>query len=320
MVSIRANSPAGSPARITRSKSASKPAKESASSPHSEESPKAKAATGPPESEFRVQWDEDLGYAAYMQAQKNKHVKLLADIFSISGDEVVWFGGPAVIGSFLFLLRGLGLSRPMGCLEESMWDCFGAASTCIFVETALKWVFRRTRPTYAPQSKVHSVPGEWFSFPSGHSLRAFYWPFWLSRSKFVRLLAPIITFPRARYCVPWACGVGWSRVAKGRHFPGDVAVGALIGSALGYVVEDWMTGLGRSLAKTVGGIFITYAFGITYLIPQVSGDEAAGAISKYGVLYYGFYFLLFFSTLPKDWDSIGAQTLDATQESCVTIF
>ncbi|GMH63092.1 hypothetical protein TrLO_g13770 [Triparma laevis f. longispina] len=312
-----------SPARSTRSKSASRKTTESASFPKaSREASTSSPAHAPPAlptSEWRVKWDEDLGYNIYKYSQDNKYVKLLADIFSVSGDEIVWFGGPAVIGSSLFCLRGLGLTRPMGCLEESMWDCFGAAATCILVETALKWVFRRTRPTYAPQSKVHSVPCEWFSFPSGHSLRAFYWPFWLSRSKFVKLLAPIVAFPRARYCVPWACGVGWSRIAKGRHFPGDVLVGALIGSALGYVVEDWMTGLGRSLTKTVGGIFVTYAFGITYLIPQVSGDEAAGAISKYGVLYYGFYFLLFFSTLPADWENIGAQTLDA-ESSCVTIF
>ena len=191
-------------------------------------------------SNFLLRADEDLGYSMYQQAQTSKHVKVAADLFSISGDELVWFGGPAAIGSFLFALRGLGLLRPMGCLEESMWDCFGAAAVCIAVETFFKvrsaftryrrpvpifrangapltlnmsqWVFRRTRPTYAPQSKVHSVPGEWYSFPSGHSLRAFYWPFWLSRSKFVGLLAPVVTFPRARFIVPWACGVGWSRV------------------------------------------------------------------------------------------------------------
>ena len=99
-------------------------------------------------------------------------------------------------------------------------------------------------------------------------------------------------------------------------------VGALIGSFTGYVVEDFFSGLGRALTKTVGGIFITYAFGVTYLIPTVSGDEAAGAISKYGVIYYGFYFLLFFATLPDNFDKIGAQTLEVAEgdQSCVTIF
>lgn len=264
--------------------------------------------------------DEDLGYRMYKYCQENSHVKLAADVFSISGDEVVWFGLPSVIGSLLFMMRGLGALRPMGCLEEGMWDCFGAAAICIFVETALKWVFRRKRPEYSPQSKVHSVPGEWFSFPSGHSLRAFYWPFWLSRSKFVGLLSPIIAFPRARYCVPWAACVGWSRIAKGRHFPLDVAVGASIGAAVGWLTEDFLGGLGRSVVKVVGGIFITYFYGITFLIPQVSGDENAGAISKYGVAYYSFYVLLFFATLPKDFESIGAQTLSVDGNSCTTIF
>ena len=83
--------------------------------------------------------DEDLGYKVHHHAQyEAKHVKLFADLISISGDEVIWFGLPAVLGSILFLMRGLGAFRPMGCLEEGMWDCFGAASVCIFFETACK--------------------------------------------------------------------------------------------------------------------------------------------------------------------------------------
>jgi hypothetical protein len=45
-----------------------------------------------------IKADEDFGHRLYKHAQEVKHVKLAADIFSISGDEVLWFGGPAVFG------------------------------------------------------------------------------------------------------------------------------------------------------------------------------------------------------------------------------
>jgi membrane-associated phospholipid phosphatase len=37
--------------------------------------------------------------------------------------------------------------------------------------------------------------------------------------------------------VPAAVAVGWSRAATGRHFPTDVAVGAIVGAAVGGVVH-----------------------------------------------------------------------------------
>jgi len=110
------------------------------------------------------------------------------------------------------------------------------------------------------------------------------------------------------------------RIAKGRHFPGDVVVGAIVGAVVGWFVEDYLDGLGRSVVKMIGGIFITYQYGVTFLIPEVSGDENAGAISKYGVAYYGFYVLLFFATLPKDFETMGAQTLGVDGSTCTTIF
>ena len=108
--------------------------------------------------------DESLGKYWYNAAREMKMVKVAAELFSLSGDEALWFGVPSVLGSIIFLIRVV-LGRRMGCLEETIWDCFGSVATCIFIETCLKWVFRRTRPTYSTQSKVYCVPGEWFSFP-----------------------------------------------------------------------------------------------------------------------------------------------------------
>lgn len=134
----------------------------------------------------------------YNISQNNSVLKLLADMVSLSCDEILWFGAPSIVGCVIFTLRSLA-RYPMGCIEETAWDCFGSCAVGTFFESILKWVFRRVRPTYSVQSKHYSISGEWYSFPSGHSLRAFYWMFWLSRSKFVKLLRHIIDFPRARY-------------------------------------------------------------------------------------------------------------------------
>jgi membrane-associated phospholipid phosphatase len=64
----------------------------------------------------------------------------------------------------------------------------------------------------------------------GHSSRAFYWMFWLTRSKFVMLLKHLVHFPRARYFIPYCTLVAWSRVAKGRHFVLDVLWGGMLGA------------------------------------------------------------------------------------------
>lgn len=176
----------------------------------------------------------------------------------------------------------------------------------------MKVIFERTRPTYAKQSEFYSIYGEWFSFPSGHSLRAFYWMFWLSRSRFVKLIAPIIHFPRARYFIPWACIVGWSRVAKARHFVLDVIAGAVIGSILGYLVEDYFGQYGRAVIKTISGIYTAACWGYLVVIPYVGGPTAGVKRTIVAVLFYAFAVTLLIETLPNDLQQYGEpQTIRA---------
>ena len=64
------------------------------------------------------------------------------------------------------------------------------------------------------------------SFPSGHSASAF---------AFANAMSGELTW--VAFPVHFLAGaVAWSRVHTGVHFPGDVVVGALIGSAVGDVV------------------------------------------------------------------------------------
>ena len=200
-----------------------------------------------------IRENEKLGIKTYTQAQNNKVLKVAADVLSFTSDEIIWFAVPGIIGSLVFSLRRILGNSSMGCFEEACWDCFGSSMVGTLFESVLKLIFRTTRPYYAKQSTFHSILGEVYSFPSGHTLRAFYWMFWLTRGRFVRL---VVRLPRARYFLPWALGVGWSRVAKGKHWPVDVFVGAILGSLLGYLVEDVFSSSLRAIIKTIAGILL----------------------------------------------------------------
>jgi membrane-associated phospholipid phosphatase len=196
--------------------------------------------------------NDKLGLRIYTQTQNNNVLKIVAEILSFTSDEVIWFGLPGIVGCVIFSIRIMMGTYTMGCFEEAVWDCFGSSMVGTFFESILKLIFRTTRPYYAKQSTFHSILGEVYSFPSGHTLRGFYWMFWLTRNRFVRLF---IHLPRARYFLPWAIGVGWSRVAKGKHWPIDVFAGAIVGSVLGYIVEDYLGVHARGVLKTVAGTF-----------------------------------------------------------------
>ena len=240
--------------------------------------------------------DERIGLKIYAMNQKSKISKIIMEILSFTGDEMLWFGVSTGVGTLLFLYRFLWLHRDMGCIEESLWDMFGS---CAIFESILKLIFQRIRPDYSQQATSYCCHGEWFSFPSGHALRTFYWPFWLSRSKFVKLIAPVIIFPRARYFIPWALAVGYSRIAKGRHYPLDVVFGSLVGVALGY--------------------FIALNFGYYVVLPLVNNNTNPNDKDRYNdiksvlitiCVYGGYGVVLFFSTLPETYELAGNQTIE----------
>lgn len=90
----------------------------------------------------------------------------------------------------------------------------------------LKHSFKRNRPQAALNNFTsYIVPHDQFSFPSGHTSGAFlmatlggiFWPL---------LMVPLFI---------WAACVGFSRVLLGVHFPGDVLVGAALGTGIGYL-------------------------------------------------------------------------------------
>ena len=107
------------------------------------------------------------------------------------------------------------------------------------------------------------VPGEQLSFPSGHALRAFYLCFLLTESELTGRYLPLA--PSPFYLFPWAAAVGFSRIAKGRHFPLDVAFGAAIGIGLGVYVPNHPRNKLALWGKTLGGSTIAVQWSL-YLL------------------------------------------------------
>uniref|UniRef100_A0A7S2BZB0 Phosphatidic acid phosphatase type 2/haloperoxidase domain-containing protein n=1 Tax=Alexandrium andersonii TaxID=327968 RepID=A0A7S2BZB0_9DINO len=115
----------------------------------------------------------------------------------------------------------------------------------------MKFCVQRVRPRYAKQSTFYILPGEWWSFPSGHSMRAAYLAhrFSVTPSLQAAILGPAMAgsaaIPALAYA--WAAMVGLSRVAKGRHSPFDVLVGLAAGVPLAELtlfvgLEAWTVG------------------------------------------------------------------------------
>ena len=86
----------------------------------------------------------------------------------------------------------------------------------------LKRRIRRDRPRVRiTGARAWLEPSDEFSFPSGHTAAAFVMAMVLSAA-----------YPSVTAAVfAWAALIGYSRVALGVHYPGDIAAGALLGTA-----------------------------------------------------------------------------------------
>jgi membrane-associated phospholipid phosphatase len=121
--------------------------------------------------------------------------------------------------------------RPEIFVSALVADVLGELST-----DALKAAIPRSRPHLHP---LVSVPHT-HSFPSGHAAISF-------------ACATVVGAAEPRARLPLyvlAALVAWSRVYVGVHYPSDVAAGALIGIALGYVVIRALPLLARARRRS----------------------------------------------------------------------
>lgn len=131
--------------------------------------------------------------------------------------------GLAVKPWWWVLLAGIGLCFLVG--DQVSVHCF-------------KEVFQRLRPCHALQDvrMFRTGCGGKYGFVSSHAANAF------SVALFVGLCALRMFKGKGRawlplaLLLPWAALVGYSRPYLGKHFPGDVLCGALLGLAIGGMV------------------------------------------------------------------------------------
>lgn len=113
--------------------------------------------------------------------------------------------------------RRRGFVSAMRRVAPPLWLVSGV------VELGIKRIFRRERPFLQKvEAILVGLPPKHYSFPSGHAASAFAGAWLLSREQ-----------PRAWWIYyTIAALVGFSRVYKGVHYPGDVIAGAVTGIGL----------------------------------------------------------------------------------------
>ena len=158
--------------------------------------------------------------------QLDAHIRRLSNAANYSR---IWLGiaaGVAVLG---------GARGRRAALEGVL--AIGATSAA--VNLGIKPIARRRRPDAASGTshgtRSVSMP-ESTSFPSGHSASAFAFAYAVGRH------LPVLAVPIRLL----AGGVAYSRVHTGVHYPGDVAIGSIVGAGTAAIVAAAADGLSRS--------------------------------------------------------------------------
>jgi len=248
------------------------------------------------------EFDEQIAGQVHRATLRSPMARATCSFLSITGDEALWFIFPVVIASVLAMVEGGPFSmscHQISCDMEFFLDLFGGMSVCAVIEQLLKCFFQRPRPSCRKyENKYCCVWGEWYSFPSGHSMRALYAFNWLFYSTHGKAVLELPEYLEPCFLV-WALGVGYARVAAGRHHPIDVIVGDFVGLVLGRVVENQLSPNDRALVKTLCGVCVALQVWFLLLGPALSDllrDFLSGKASTIfflttlaGVSYFTFY-------------------------------
>ncbi len=141
-------------------------------------------------------------------------VRLGAIAATRAGDGWLWY----LVGLMVILFGGVTRFTATAAAGS-------AALTGVGLFISLKKISGRKRPCeIEPHVWARLLPPDQFSFPSGHTITAF--AVAISIGEFYPVLLGILIF--------FALAIATSRILLGMHFLSDVAVGAIMGTGLGF--------------------------------------------------------------------------------------
>lgn len=171
-------------------------------------------------------WDVALSYRiALKKNSHNRHVRLyrLAWVGAHLGDSWLW----ALIAGYLLKVAYARRGEDGGLRTRLVLFWLSSVITSFGLTMVIKQLVRRTRPGSGHLLYGAGVDGH--SFPSGHATRLSTIAIWAS------LLVPgwgLLAWPLVFL-------VGWSRIALGIHYLGDVVAGGVLGGAVGLIFRWW---------------------------------------------------------------------------------
>jgi len=127
---------------------------------------------------------------------------------------------------FCYLLYIALVKRQITDTQKTLWSVLILVFVTALITIFLKMLIRRVGPTpfIQPWPELRLFP-KTFSFPSGHSSRAF-----------ALATALAIKFPRWKtLLIIGAILVGFSRIYIGVHYPADVFAGAILGASISWI-------------------------------------------------------------------------------------
>lgn len=214
--------------------------------------------------------DHAFGKWSYEYALSHPVVHALFSATNLTSDDVLWIAVPCIVGSCLTLTG----THPN--LLNVVRDEVAFVVTGALLEDVLKLCVKRRRPDYAPQrAYAFSVPGEQFSFPSGHALRSGMLITWITSSPHAHwILERAGVSPHRGMVCLWACIAAAGRAVLGKHYPSDCVAGLLIGCVLGQWTQHWLPAHIKLLSAV---LFSAVLFGTYTAVPAiVAAGKALG--------------------------------------------
>lgn len=152
-------------------------------------------------------------------------------------DFLMWWASSRVIWIPLYLLLLYMIRKKYG---SSFWILIIVITLMILTTDQLGNIFKngfaRLRPTHQPELEgivnyLREYKGGLYSFFSGHSANAF------AVAVFTIRMKPNVKHRKIFNggLLIWAAIVAYSRIYLGVHYPGDIIVGAMIGSIVAYL-------------------------------------------------------------------------------------